>query len=275
MDTIVQAKPIPKIFIRQKINVSTKTSVREVVDGQQRLRTILTFIKDGLLSTNARTRILAASDLVSSRKKPKHRFFHTKSRSIFAHQSAGPEVLDIFSRLNSYAIVLNEQEEVNANHFSSFKILADEIARKYYEYWMNQGIITAKKYSQNGRSELGGRHSYCDGAKASNRRSKYPKNTRSVRGAIRKERRINWKRTSLAVINMIGKIPPEGLSDTEFRRPHLFYSLFTAVAHCMYGLPGLATERVSLSNERLRSRTAGGTALTALHRFLKARTSTH
>src|SRR3990167_8847859 len=49
IDTILRGKPIPKIFIRQKINVSTKTSTREVVDGQQRLRTILSFIKDGFV----------------------------------------------------------------------------------------------------------------------------------------------------------------------------------------------------------------------------------
>src|SRR5215813_3407320 len=49
MDTILRGKPIPKIFIRQKINVTTKTSIREVVDGQQRLRTILSFIKDGFV----------------------------------------------------------------------------------------------------------------------------------------------------------------------------------------------------------------------------------
>src|ERR1700681_177757 len=34
MDTILRGKPIPKIFIRQKINVTTKKSLREVVDGQ-------------------------------------------------------------------------------------------------------------------------------------------------------------------------------------------------------------------------------------------------
>src|SRR5260370_32183499 len=49
IDTILRGKPIPKIFIRQKTNVSTKTSTREVVDGQQRLRTILSFIKDGFV----------------------------------------------------------------------------------------------------------------------------------------------------------------------------------------------------------------------------------
>lgn len=34
IDTILRGKPIPKVFIRQKINVTTKTSTREVVDGQ-------------------------------------------------------------------------------------------------------------------------------------------------------------------------------------------------------------------------------------------------
>jgi uncharacterized protein with ParB-like and HNH nuclease domain len=33
--------------MRQKSNVTTKTSIREVVDGQQRLRSILLNIKDG------------------------------------------------------------------------------------------------------------------------------------------------------------------------------------------------------------------------------------
>jgi hypothetical protein len=47
IDTILRGKPIPKIFMRQQINASTRTSIREVVDGQQRLRTILSFINDG------------------------------------------------------------------------------------------------------------------------------------------------------------------------------------------------------------------------------------
>lgn len=47
MDSIVRGKPIPKVFIRQKLNPSTKSSIREVVDGQQRLRTILSFVTDG------------------------------------------------------------------------------------------------------------------------------------------------------------------------------------------------------------------------------------
>ena len=49
MDTIVSGKPMPKVFIRQKLNPQTRKSIREVVDGQQRLRTILSFMKDGFV----------------------------------------------------------------------------------------------------------------------------------------------------------------------------------------------------------------------------------
>ena len=49
MDTIIRGKPIPKVFIRQKLNAITRVSIREVVDGQQRLKTILSYMKDGWL----------------------------------------------------------------------------------------------------------------------------------------------------------------------------------------------------------------------------------
>ena len=39
---------LPKVFIRQKVNITTKKTTREVVDGQQRLRTVLSFIKGHL-----------------------------------------------------------------------------------------------------------------------------------------------------------------------------------------------------------------------------------
>ena len=50
------------------------------------------------------------------------------------------------------------------------------------------------------------------------------------------------------VVATIGSLYPEGLSTTEFSRQHLFYSLFTAVAHSLYGLPGLDTARVPLGD---------------------------
>jgi hypothetical protein len=39
------------------------------------------------------------------------------------------------------------------------------------------------------------------------------------------------------VIEVIAELFPEGLSNSEFRRNHIFYTLFTAVYHCLFGLP--------------------------------------
>ena len=51
IDTILRRLPIPKIYIRTKIDLNTKKSVREIVDGQQRLRTIIDFSEDKLALT--------------------------------------------------------------------------------------------------------------------------------------------------------------------------------------------------------------------------------
>ena len=47
IDSILRETPLPKIFIRQLTDIKTRTTIREVVDGQQRLRTILDYINDG------------------------------------------------------------------------------------------------------------------------------------------------------------------------------------------------------------------------------------
>ena len=47
MDSVISVKPTHKIFIREMINPKTRRTMREVVDGQQRLNTIFSYIGDG------------------------------------------------------------------------------------------------------------------------------------------------------------------------------------------------------------------------------------
>ncbi len=240
IDTILRGKPIPKIFIRQKINVSTKTSTREVVDGQQRLRTILSFIKDGFV--------------VSKRQNPTHggTLFSQLPEDVQAQVLAyevsvdllinlpDSEVLDIFSRLNSYAVLLNEQEKINADHFGPFKVLSDKIGHKYYEYWTNQGIMTSKQIMRMLEVNLVADLliAMLEGVKSKKQVKKYY----DVYEVTFDHDTDALETEFDQVITSIAELYPEGLSDTEFRRPHLFYSLFTAVAHRMRGLPNLSTE---------------------------------
>lgn len=240
IDTILRGKPIPKVFIRQKINVTTKTSMREVVDGQQRLRTILSFIKDGFVVSkrqNAEYGGLLFSQL--SEEVQAQMLAYEVSVDLLINLPDS-EVLDIFSRLNSYAVVLNEQEKINADHFGPFKVLADKIGHKYFDYWTSQGILTSKQIMRMLEVNL-----VADLLIASLEGIKSKKQIKKFYDKY--EAAFNYDSDELeskfdVVITAITEIYPEGLSDTEFRRPHLFYSLFTAVAHRLFGIPDLPAE---------------------------------
>ena len=41
IDTIIRGLPIPPIFLRQRVDINTKSTSREIIDGQQRIRAIL------------------------------------------------------------------------------------------------------------------------------------------------------------------------------------------------------------------------------------------
>ena len=240
IDTILRGKPIPKIFIRQKINVSTKTSTREVVDGQQRLRTVLSFIKDGFV--------------VSKRQNPTHggvlfsQLPEDVQAQVLAYELSvdllinlpDSEVLDIFSRLNSYAVVLNEQEKINADHFGPFKVLADKIGHKYYDYWTNQGILTSKQIMRMLEVNLVADLliAILEGIKSKKQVKRYYDTYEATFDHDTDALEADFDR----VIGAIAALYPEGLVDTEFKRPHLFYSLFTAVAHRERGVPNLPAE---------------------------------
>ena len=46
MNTIFEKKPVPSIYIRQQIDIEHEKSLKEVVDGQQRVRTIIAYRND-------------------------------------------------------------------------------------------------------------------------------------------------------------------------------------------------------------------------------------
>ena len=121
IDTIIRGKPIPKIFMRQDIDPNTRRTTREIVDGQQRLRSILDFLKNGfpiLKNHNLEYGGMYFKDLDED-----------TQRGILKYELAvdllqdmpDEEIYDIFARLNTYSVVLNDQEQRNGHYFGEFK----------------------------------------------------------------------------------------------------------------------------------------------------------
>lgn len=237
IDTILRGKPIPKVFIRQKINVTTKTSVREVVDGQQRLRTILSYIKDGFVVSRRQNSSYGGILFSQLPVEVQAQVLAYEVSVDLLINLPDSEILDIFSRLNSYAVILNEQEKINADHFGPFKVLSDRIGHKYYDYWTKQGVLTSKQIMRMLEVNLVADLliAMLEGIKSKKQVKKfydqYELTFEHDTDAL--EQKFDQ------VVSAIDAIYPEGLSDTEFRRPHLYYSLFTTVAHQLFTLSGL------------------------------------
>lgn len=244
MDSIVRGKPIPKIFLRQKINPSTKTTVREVVDGQQRLRTILSYLKDGFKINkqhNSKYGGYYFSQLTNVDDQVQTNILNYEISVDLLTNLPDSEILDIFSRLNSYAITLNQQEKINADHFGPFKTLADEISHEYYDFWLKNKILTDSQIIRMSDVTL-----VADLLIAMLEGIKSKKQLKGYYDLY--EKKFNYNTAEIRdkftqTLITISDIFSDTLKASEFRRIHIFYTLFTSMYHLKYGLKNIDLEK--------------------------------
>lgn len=240
IDTIIRGLPIPKVFIRQKIEPSTGRSIREVVDGQQRLRTILSFVNDGFVLKRGHNEEFGGKTFSElSEEKQLEILGYEISTDLLVNLSDS-QILDIFSRLNSHAVVLNEQEKINANHFSEFKKMADAMAHEHFEYWIKNRILRESQVMRMADVSLSADLliAMCDGIQSKKQiRAYYAQYEKDFPFESNKLEN-QFQETLVEIV----KIYPEGLQNSEFRRIHLYYSLFTAIFHLLFGLKNCSSE---------------------------------
>lgn len=237
MDTIVRGKPIPKIFIRQTLNVDTRQSVREVVDGQQRLRTIISYLNDGFAISKKHNDKYGGyffSQLGNVDPDIQSQILNYELAVDLLVNLPDNEILDIFSRLNSYSVILNDQEKIHANHFSQFKILVDSLAHKFNSFWTDNKLLTNQKILRMEDATL-----VADLIIAMLEGIQSKKQIKSFYAKYEKE--FNHDTELIAdrfdkTMYLIKEVFNEGLKNTEFKRIHLFYTLFTSFYHTLFGL---------------------------------------
>ena len=248
IDTILRGKPIPKILISQKLE--GKRSVRIVVDGQQRLRTIISFINGDFKISRAHNKELAGFT---------YDMLPTKLQDDFVQYEMGvdllfnidyEDVLDIFARINSYTVTLNKQEKFNAKYLGYFKQYAFRYGYKYVKYFIEGNILTKAKVTRMAEAELAADLfvALLGGVQTNKNVEQYYKKYEDESGAL-DEAATRFDK----VMSYVGSIyPAEEISETNWSRIHLFYTLFTSIAHFLFGLDGLKPEnRTSINKESI------------------------
>lgn len=144
IDTILRGFPIPKLYIRTLVDLNTRTSVREVVDGQQRVRTIVDFAKNRIRLTK-RARNLEGLDYDHLNDEQKERFLSYPIGVAQMINASMADVLEVFARLNSYTVTLNEPEKRHAKFQGEFKWGVYDETEAAEALWTSLPILTVRE----------------------------------------------------------------------------------------------------------------------------------
>lgn len=253
VDTILRGMPIPKIYLRERVDLKRSSKVLEVVDGQQRIASILDFRK-GLLRLNRTYSPEHGASTFDRLDDAAQRRFLNYIVSIETLEGASDrDVWQAFERLNTYTLTLNRQEKLNAEFFGRFKqscyglagevtdsgtwdlldVLSERQIARMREVELTSDILTANVEGIRDITYI--KKMYKDLDDSFPRRNQYQKQFRET---------MSFVAVELA----------EGVQQSRFKNLSWFYSLMVASADCLFGIPGGSGPRKLQAGQRIISR---------------------
>lgn len=167
VDTVVRGLPMPVIFLREvPSDLSSFESKREVVDGQQRIRTLISFVDSSLLRDSDPKRDefvvqrnhnkeIAGTPFSDLDNDVQRRILDYQfSVHVFSADTDDREILLIFSRMNATGVRLNAQELRNAEYFGELKTLMYDLAAEQLQRWRDWKLFTENAIARMDEVEL-------------------------------------------------------------------------------------------------------------------------
>jgi len=155
IDTIVRGYPIPIIFIRdRRVNPDNFEPIREIVDGQQRLRTLISYVAPDLLEDynpnrdhffvkRNHNKELAGKDFSELTFEDKSAILNYEfSVHVLPSSMDDREIIQVFRRMNSTNYSLNKQELRNAHYYGEFKSAVYLLAEEQLQRWRTWKTFT-------------------------------------------------------------------------------------------------------------------------------------
>lgn len=234
IDTILRDKPVPNIYMRTDIDSKTRRAFREVVDGQQRLRTIYEFV-NGDWELGSRAEEFRGNRFVDFDEDVQQAFLSYRIGVVQLFNASNADVLDVFKRLNSFSYTLNPQELRHGKYQGEFREVVRQASSNWSSgLWDRYNVVTLRARVRMGDDELMAQmfgvilEGVIDGGQP------------SIERLYRNYDRDIPKRTVGAVDTVITYITEnytEVLDTTGLVRGPHFLMLFAAVAHALMGIP--------------------------------------
>lgn len=153
IDTILNDFQVPKLYFSETVNLETRRTKMEIIDGQQRISVIREFAANGfrLTSYSEKFQGLNFNDLEDN---DKRQFLGYPLQVDLVLQATSSEVLEMFRRMNSHTTPLNKQEQRHAEFNGEFKWFINRLADEYSNFFTTFKILTNKQVIRMGDGEL-------------------------------------------------------------------------------------------------------------------------
>ncbi len=146
INTVFERKPVPSIYVRHAIDLDSEKSVKEVVDGQQRIRCVLEYRAGKFAARHPEHPRPVKYDQLT---KPQRMSFLQTALSVgYLVGASDKDVIEIFARINTVSKTLNPQEKRNAQFSGAFKQFCLEEAVERLPFWRNNGIFSDNDISR-------------------------------------------------------------------------------------------------------------------------------
>ncbi len=251
IDTILNDLPMPQVFFRTKIDAALQSTVREVVDGQQRLRSILEFASGKIRLTSKapkyKGKTYADLDIADQ-----ERFLSYKVPVVQLINATDADVLEVFARLNSYSVKVTPAELRHAEYSEPVKWAIYDATRDWSDLWNIYGVVSTRDSVRLKNTSVMAEMfmildvGYSDAGEANI--NKYYRLRKIKEEAFFKPLRDRLDKTIKLIINHLG----EDFADTTFFDAPNFLALFAAVAYLRGWLPaGRVTQDLNIEPQSI------------------------
>jgi len=236
IDTILSGFPFPKVYFQESLNKATMRPHREIVDGQQRMLTIVDY-REGkfALGSNSKDFVGKKFDQLSDEEQEK---FLTYTVSVDVIRNAQrPDILQMFRRMNAYTLPLNDAEKRHSEFHGVFKDWVNRLVDAWGPVISEWKILSSRSIVRMEDAEFFAEValSFKHGVKSSSNtmlRNLYVENDEVFPEAEQWADRIN---EIFAFIQ--ADLSP--IQNSYMTKSYAFLSLVIALAHNKWGIPGV------------------------------------
>jgi hypothetical protein len=145
IETILLDYPIPKLALHQVTNLQERKTIHYIVDGQQRSQAIFDYYEDRYpLSRNVEVPEAQGRRFSQLSEDLQKQFVNYSLDFDVFSGVEDDQVREVFRRINSFTVPLNDEEQRHAKYQGSFKWFINSEARNYDEAFIRFGTFNER-----------------------------------------------------------------------------------------------------------------------------------